>query len=139
MDKQIIKLLSGTEESEKDKLIKALLTQFASNEEKSKHIIDIDTYIDKLQKAKFEYEKDYNFKVGDIVKWKVGLKNKRVPNYDEPAIVVELLNEPIFDIEEQAGSPYFKEPLNIRIGLLDEENEFMIFHYDKNRFEPLKK
>src|SRR5690242_15649896 len=48
-----------------------------------------------------------DFKVGDIVRWKDGLKNKRTPPYDVPAIVWEVLDEPRVNPADSGGSQYF--------------------------------
>lgn len=59
--------------------------------------------------------------------------------YNEPAIVIKVIEEPIFDTERNAGSPYFREPLTMIIGALDEnDNELLFFHVDKRRFQPFK-
>jgi hypothetical protein len=79
----------------------------------------------------------HEFKVGDLVKWKEGLKNKKRPHLNQPAIVIELLGEPLRERQgEEAGSPYYREPLDIILGLFDDDHEFMMFYYDKRRFEP---
>lgn len=76
------------------------------------------------------------FKAGDIVKWKEGLKNRRRPKINEPAIVIEY--RPVADVftdEKDAGTPYFREPLNLVLGLID-DGELYIYHFDGRRFEP---
>lgn len=75
------------------------------------------------------------FKPGQIVKWKVNLKNRRRPQYGEPAIVVEVLQKPVFAEEAEAATPYFREPLDLILGILDTDNDFLCFHFDKRRFE----
>ena len=75
------------------------------------------------------------FKVGDAVRWKDGLKNKKRPMNDEPAIVAEALSEPIFDLSKDAGGQYFREPLDLRIAMMDSDVEFVIYHFDSRRFE----
>lgn len=82
-------------------------------------------------------EEKYEFKVGQIVRWKAGMKNRRRPDYNQPVIVVDVLDKPVFDTKEEgAGTPYFREPLDILLGIIDEDNEFIVFHYDSRRFEP---
>ncbi|HEY5297774.1 MAG TPA: hypothetical protein VIK59_07600 [Verrucomicrobiae bacterium] len=80
----------------------------------------------------------YPFKPGQLVRWKEGLKNKRLPERNAPAIVWETLLNPIFDNSKTvvAGSLYFKEPLDIVLGVMDED-EFVLFHYDSRRLEPI--
>ncbi|MGV6831283.1 MAG: hypothetical protein ACWA5P_06960 [bacterium] len=41
------------------------------------------------------YKKSYNFEKGDIVRWKQGMRDRKIPLEGEPAIVVEVLDEPI--------------------------------------------
>ena len=80
----------------------------------------------------------HSFKPGLLVRWKDGLKNKAVPEYNQPAIVWEILPKPLFDNPKAhgAGSPYFHEPLDIVLGIMD-EHEFVLLHYDSRRFEPI--
>jgi hypothetical protein len=81
----------------------------------------------------------HTFKPKQIVRWKKGLKNKAVPAYNEPAIVWEVLPKPVFDIADAhgAGSPYFNEPLDVILAVLDEDDDFIMLHYDSRRFEPI--
>ena len=71
------------------------------------------------------------FKPGDIVQWKSGLKNKRS---DGPFIVVNILAEPITDATDESGSPYFREPLDIVLGQVDQDGDFISYYYDSRRF-----
>lgn len=71
---------------------------------------------------------------GDLVIWKDGLKNRRLPNYGQRGIVIEVLDEPVYDANNESGSTYFREPLDVVIGFFDEDNDFMTFHYDSRRF-----
>ena len=79
-----------------------------------------------------------SFKPGQLVRWKEGLKNRSLPEYNEPAIVWEILPNPIFDNTKTvvAGSRYFREPLDIVLGVMD-ENAFILLHYDSRRLEPI--
>jgi hypothetical protein len=73
---------------------------------------------------------------GQFVKWKPGLKNRKFPDYGEPAIVTAVLPSAIFDPgEATAGSPYFQEPLSLVLGIFKDE-EFLEFRLDSRRFEP---
>ena len=80
----------------------------------------------------------HTFKPGQFVRWKEGLKNKSLPEYNTPAIVWETLPSPIFDNTKTitAGSKYFKEPLDIVLGVMD-EGAFILLHYDSRRLEPM--
>ncbi|MEA3642104.1 MAG: hypothetical protein VBE63_19505 [Lamprobacter sp.] len=79
------------------------------------------------------------FKPGDLVCWKPGLRNRRVPAYGAPAVVLEVLDQPITDGETESGSTYFREPLSLVLGLFwDREpgrGDFVAFHFDGRRFE----
>lgn len=118
-------------QDEMQKLIRAL-------QEKSKpETISEEKKIDLLKKCLKDYSNYSKFEVGDIVFWKENLKNRRIPAYNEPSIVMEVLHEPIFDSASDSGSSNFKEPLNLKLGTLIKDNNemrFMIFYYDGNRF-----
>ncbi len=80
-------------------------------------------------------EQHCSFNKGDLVVWKTGLKNKRTPEYGEPAIVTCVLPMPIHDpSENESASPYFHEPLSLVIGVL-REDDLLEFHVDARRFE----
>jgi len=74
------------------------------------------------------------FQPGDLVQWKPGLKNKKLPKADQLAVVVEMLPVPVSDEEKSASGSYFLEPLDMKLGLIDEDGDFVIFHYDSRRF-----
>lgn len=80
------------------------------------------------------------FAPGMAVRWKPGLPNRRWPQYNQSAIVVEVLSEPILDSSEQPGSPYFREPLDLVIGHFVDKGEarsdFLTFYVDSRRFQP---
>ncbi len=73
---------------------------------------------------------------GQMVTWKPGLKNRRFPAYGQPAIVVERLTIPILDHEAEAGSPYYREPLDVLLGILRRDGDFLVYHFDSRRFQP---
>jgi hypothetical protein len=81
----------------------------------------------------------HTFRKGQLVRWKPGLKNRKAPAYNEVVIVRKVLTGPVFDTCEAstcAGSPYFGEPLNLVLGVLDDDGDFLEFHFDGRRFEP---
>ena len=85
---------------------------------------------------RFEMQPPESLKPGQIVQWKPGMKNKRIPDYGEPAIVMEVLSLPIFDTDSfDAGTKYFREPLSLILGIHDPDGDFALFHYDGRRFE----
>ena len=82
----------------------------------------------------------HSFKAGQIVRWKRGLKNRKQPEYDQPAIVRMVLNPPIIDLfDGNTGSMYYREPLSLLIGTIDEYGDFFELHVDGRRFEPYPK
>ncbi len=104
---------------------------------RNRKIENVPEHISKLRVAKDGFDKAYDFKLGDLVVWKKGLKNKIRPALNEPAIVMEILDTPLKDENNQdSGTPYFNEPLDFGLGLIDDDGDFTIFHYDKRRFEP---
>ncbi|UZR29205.1 hypothetical protein [Methylococcus mesophilus] len=82
----------------------------------------------------------HRFAPGDLVTWKPGLKNRRIPRYGQPAVVVALLEPPVLDHEEESGSTYFREPLDLVLGVVWDRDpgrgEFVTFHFDSRRFQP---
>lgn len=76
------------------------------------------------------------FHPGQIVQWKSGLKNRRLPEYGQPAIVMDVLNPPVYDTSKDlAGSNLFREPLTLVLGLHDSDGDFLCYHFDGRRFE----
>lgn len=86
----------------------------------------------------FQAQPDEPFQVGQIVRWKEGLRNKRAPRYGQPAVVVEILTKPERDKTKDSGSAYFNEPLDIVLGFLDEDGDFVTYHFDSRRFEVIE-
>lgn len=91
----------------------------------------------RLEKLYSLYTERHSFQAGQLVRWKPGQRNKNRPVYDQPAVVLELLDQPIRNKAEiSAGSSHYREPLDIILGLVDEDDEFIAFHFDSARFEP---
>lgn len=88
-----------------------------------------------LEKRLNVFLQEHSFKKAQIVKWKNGLRNKRYPFENQPAIVVDILNPPLIN-EEDSGTPYFREPMDILLGFIHEDGDFDVLHYDSRRFEP---
>jgi hypothetical protein len=63
------------------------------------------------------FQERHTFAVGDLVTWKSGLTNRRIPRYGQPAMVMEVLDPPVVDGERESGSTYFNEPLDLVLGL----------------------
>lgn len=75
-----------------------------------------------------------SFVPGDLVQWKLGLRNKQLPDYGVPAVVVEVF-EPLTDTFHGPATPYFRERLDITLGVLDSDDDLVVFHFDSARFE----
>ncbi len=73
---------------------------------------------------------------GRMAVWKPGLKNRRFPQYGTPAIVVEVLDPPILDHDNESGSTYYREPLDLLLGILHKDGDFLLYHFDRRRFQP---
>jgi len=86
------------------------------------------------------FAEPHRFAPGDLVTWKPGMKNHRLPRYGCPAVVLELLEPPVFDAERDAGSTYFREPRDLVLGLIWEtgpaRGDLVSFHFDRRRFQP---
>lgn len=77
------------------------------------------------------------FKPGDLIEWKPGLKHLKAPAYGQPSVVMAVLAEPVFDTELGSGSAYWRQPLDLVIGLRN-GGDFVEFHTDSRRFRPWK-
>lgn len=86
------------------------------------------------------FDRTYRFNRGDLVTWKPGLKNRCAPRYGQPAVVLDRLDPPVFDSEKDSGSTYFREPLDLVLGILWDRDpgrgELVTFHFDSRRFQP---
>jgi len=91
--------------------------------------------IQSLQEKVILLEEIVNFKKGDVVVWKKGLRNKTHPSDSEPGIIMELLSNPITTTGVESGSPYWNEPLDVIIASLDSDGDLVCFYYDKRRFK----
>ena len=80
------------------------------------------------------------FVPGGIVVWKDDMRNRRNPAYGQPAIVVEVLEKPLMDYpsdeRNHAGTMFFHEPLDMGIGLLDDDGDWYVVYVDSRRFKP---
>lgn len=95
-------------------------------------------YLENLRELRELYCREQELHEGDYVEWKPGLKNKKRPAYYQPGIVMEVLPEPVFDKELSSGSAYFREKLDVVIGFIDDDNDFVTYYFDSRRFMPLR-
>lgn len=80
------------------------------------------------------YQEKHIFKPGDFVKWKPLMQNKKLPM---PAVVVEVLTEPIIDRLQTSGSLYFQEPLDLKLAHIDSDGDLSFIYADSGRFLPV--
>lgn len=120
-----------TEEQKKD-LLKLLLRK--TLEDKNSSTNSNEEKIELLRKLKELYEKENVFEVGDIIRWKNQLKNRKLPDYNEPVIVLETLADSLFDQSKELGSAYYNEKNDIRVGIFRDDT-LLMFYFDSNRFE----
>jgi hypothetical protein len=81
------------------------------------------------------YNERTTFAPGDLVRWKPGLRNKELPEYSLPAVVMDVLEDPVTDDFHGPNTPYFRERLDIALGVIDPDDDLVVFHYDSARFE----
>jgi len=88
----------------------------------------------KLQEAVESLNMKHTFTTGQVVEWKPMLRNKKPTG---PFVVVEVLETPTINVEDNSGSHYFREPLDIIIGHFDHDDSLVCYHYDSRRFQPV--
>ena len=124
-----------------------LLARIGLSEEHPQELLDDEPLDDlrgdlsaALRERYQRFMQPHRFAPGDLVTWKPGLKNHRVPQYGQPAVVVEILETPVFDSDRDAGSTYFREPLDVVLGLFVDDGpargELLTWHFDRRRFQP---
>ncbi len=90
-----------------------------------------------IRKVNSFVELPVDFKPGDTVRWKRGLKNKRFPADGQLAVVIKQLSAPLIT-DKDSGTAYFQEPLDLVLAVLDKEGELVVFYYDRRRFERVR-
>lgn len=118
----------------KDKLLEQFLSQQTGQAMENK-LDKLNPIDDLVEKAERFLGSPTDFAIGDIVRWKKGLKNKKYPKEGQSAVVVEKLKEAIRQDQRDSGTPYFREPLDLGLALLDEDQDLVVFYYDSRRFE----
>jgi len=101
---------------------------------------DHDMLEHKAAKARAMHERfyrRYEFQPGQLVRWKPELKNRKFPAYGECGVVVSVLSDPVMDTSNDSGSPYYREPLDIVLGFVDGDGDFITYHFDSRRFAPI--
>lgn len=86
-----------------------------------------------LKAAFGKFNEKHTFEPGQVIEWKPGMKHKLA---DGPFVVMEVLQEPIIDSDLNAGSAYYREPLDMILGFYTDAGDFLICHYDLRRMQP---
>ena len=79
-----------------------------------------------------------DLRVGDVVRWKDGFRNKRSPQYGELIVVSRVYDVPLYDTSGGGGSPYFNEPLDFCAIIVDSDGDIVEYHFDSRRFEKVE-
>ncbi|MGQ7939163.1 hypothetical protein [Paraburkholderia sp. D1E] len=95
-----------------------------------------DTKIALLKQMFQSMQEPNKFEAGQLIKWKPGMQVRPYPLGGDPAIIVRVLDHPVYDGTADAGSPSFKEALDLQVGCLGPQGQFFIFHLPSFRFEP---
>jgi hypothetical protein len=99
--------------------------------------LDLAETLARLKACAARLAKKHSFAPGHLVRWKKGLKNKKTPAYGEPVIVMQVLEQPVFDPDaNDSGGPYFREPMDLVAGEIVDDGSFLCYHYDARRLEP---
>lgn len=109
----------------------------ASTVEERKTVAAINKTVEAVRR--FLAEPAQPLKVGDVVRWKAAMCNRRLmpDGSDVPMVIVELLHTPHYDQHAPSGSVFFKEPLDTAIGWVDKDGDFNVIYVDSRRLELL--
>lgn len=132
----LLALLKGKDDKEKLAIIKRFSESIGKEEDDKDEDADEEVATPKKLRELYEsYNKQRQFKPGDLVQWKRGLKDRKFPRLGEPAIVLKVLDTPIIDPDSEAGSPYFRQEYDVVLGILAPGERFLEFHNSSKRFE----
>lgn len=92
--------------------------------------------IDLLRKRLADLQNKHNFKPGDLITWKEGMRFKKFPEEGYPAIVIEVLDEPIMDTHSEPSGPYYREMFDIIFGICDDDGDFVTYYGGSRCYRP---
>jgi hypothetical protein len=84
----------------------------------------------------------HTFHPGDIVRQKPQAAMNVPYGDNDLAIVIRMLPEPVINQSAAASSPWFREPMDMIVGSLEDSpsrgdhGAFCLYHVDSRRFEP---
>lgn len=91
---------------------------------------------ERLRELGERYLAKHDMPPGSLVAWKPGMRNTKYPEYGKPGVVVEIV--PGHRRDEGGSGAYAGENAELRIGVTDDEGDFICFWQDINRFEPYR-
>ena len=71
---------------------------------------------------------------GDLVRWKPGMRDSKVPKDNQQVVVMETFPAYVSD-KRGACDTGFREPVDVRLAYLEEDDDVRIFAFDSRRFE----
>jgi len=89
---------------------------------------------EEIWEAGQRYLQKHDLVPGQLVRWKKGLRNAKIPGDGEPAVILEVVPGMRSEAGDLGGSHDF-EPNEIRVGIINEGRLFA-WWLDANRFEP---
>jgi len=133
----LLNLFAVLPQDEQMRIMRSAIEQHEKRIEASRYKDEPEKYVASLLKRYQLFLQKHSFEAGQLVTWKEGLRNRKVPLDGEPAIVVEVLKKPVPQPKETSpASSYFREPLDIVLGMLDEDGDLVVFHFDSRRLKP---
>lgn len=76
----------------------------------------------------------HDFKPGDLIQWKPGLKNRTFPEAGQSVVVTDVLAESICPNSNREDQ-FFRQPEDIAFATIV-DSELCIFYAESRRFEP---
>jgi hypothetical protein len=82
---------------------------------------------------RFLEKKSFNLK--DVVKWIPGLQVMNMPTLEQPAVVLEILDEPVVDQDAELGDPSRSIRCDMIIGFMVDDRRMVTVLADSRRFQ----
>lgn len=127
-----------------ERAIKAAILEGSNDDEEEKDTgpavnMTTDEKIAMYKEIAGAYNTRHEFKVGDVIKMKPELKGVayfRSPKASQPAVVVDVFDEPIRNQAAEDGETTYLAPLDIRICTMLPTGRTLIFPADSRYFMP---
>lgn len=110
-------------------------------DEHRKEMPELNAQADAMQLKEYfaSINQRHDFAVGDLVTWKPGMSFKKRPRVGQAAIVAQILESPIERPDKEYGGAYATESLDMVIGVIDSEGDYLEYFADSRRFQPFDK